>query len=58
MENKKLIINNIFNSLREGGYFLMGSGESLIGMKVDNIPVKVEESHFYQKPAKDLKKTA
>lgn len=56
VENKKRIVENIFNALKVGGYFGMGSGESLIGIKVDSKPAKIADAHFYEKvPNLDLK---
>ena len=51
VENKKRIVMNIFDALKIGGFFGMGSGESLIGIKVDSKPAKIAEAHFYEKTA-------
>jgi chemotaxis protein methyltransferase CheR len=34
-ENKEAILRNLYNALRPGGFMVLGSGESLIGMKLD-----------------------
>lgn len=49
VENKKKIVENIFNALKIGGHFGMGSGESLIGIQVDSKPKQIAEAHFYEK---------
>lgn len=51
VENKKRIVENIFDALKVGGFFGMGSGESLIGIKVDSKPAKIADAHFYEKIA-------
>lgn len=51
VENKKKIVANIFDALKVGGFFGMGSGESLIGIKVDSKAAKIAEAHFYEKTA-------
>ncbi|EQC49059.1 methyltransferase CheR, SAM binding domain protein [Bacteriovorax sp. BSW11_IV] len=50
-ENKNKILNNIYKSLRPGGYMLLGSGESLIGMKTEFEKVDMEGMTVYRRPA-------
>lgn len=49
-ENKNLILNNIYKSLKPGGFMVLGSGESLIGMKTDFQKVDFEGLTIYQRP--------
>lgn len=51
-ENKESILNNIFKSLKPGGYLLLGSGESLIGFDLPFIQKKIGLMIVFQKPLK------
>ncbi len=50
-ENKKNILNNIYLSLKPGGFLFMGSGENMINMGLPFKQKKVEESMLYFKEA-------
>lgn len=50
-ENKNTILNNIYKSLRPGGFMILGSGESLIGMKTEFEKVDFEGLTIYRRPA-------
>jgi chemotaxis protein methyltransferase CheR len=49
-DKKAQILEHLFNALKPGGYFFMGSGESTIGMKTDFKPVKLKNGLIYQRP--------
>lgn len=48
-ENKKNILEQIYHSLKPGGFLVLGAGESLIGMKLNFKHVEIEGAWFYQK---------
>lgn len=48
-DNRKKILNNLHSSLKVGGYFFMGSGESLIGTKLKMDHVSSEGTIIYKK---------
>ena len=48
-ENKRIIVNNLFHSLKEGGHLFLGSGESLIGTKVPYCQEKIGKSLIFRK---------
>lgn len=49
MENKKKILEDIYNALKPGGFLVFGAGESMIGIKLNFKHVEIEGSWFYQK---------
>lgn len=49
-ENKKKILDNIFSSLKPGGYLFLGTGESLIGIQTDFERVSLDQGTVYKKP--------
>lgn len=53
IEGKKEILNKLTSKLNAGGYLILGSGESLLGLSQDYELVMVEGAAFYRK--KDLK---
>lgn len=48
-KNKNEILNNIFSSIRPGGYLFMGNGESLIGMQTGFERISLEGLTVYQR---------
>ncbi len=50
--NKNNILNNIYASLKVGGYLFMGNGESLIGMNTKFEKVTIDNYTMYKKVAK------
>lgn len=49
-EKKQLILEHLYDALKPGGYFFMGSGESTIGMETKFRPVKLNDVLIYQRP--------
>jgi chemotaxis protein methyltransferase CheR len=49
MENKKLILDNIFKSLLPGGYLFLGTGESLIGIANDFERISFDAGAVYRR---------
>jgi chemotaxis protein methyltransferase CheR len=48
-ENKKLILDKIYSSLKPGGYMFLGTGESLIGIATDFERVAFDGGAVYRK---------
>lgn len=48
-ENKRKILENVYNALKPGGFLVFGAGESLIGVKLPFKHIEVEKAWFYQK---------
>lgn len=55
IENKQKIMEKLYNSLKPGGYLVMGAGESLIGSNVKLEHENVGQSMFFKKPELLLK---
>jgi len=51
VENKIKVINEIWNRLNPGGYLVLGSAESLIGLSQDFEQLSHESAVFYRKKA-------
>lgn len=51
-QNKNVILNNIYASLKVGGYLFMGNGESLIGMDTKFERVTLDNYTLYRKNSK------
>jgi chemotaxis protein methyltransferase CheR len=49
MDNKKIILDNIFKSLIPGGYLFLGTGESLIGINNDFERISFDAGAVYRK---------
>jgi len=49
MENKKKILENIYNSLKVGGLLFMGAGESLIGLNLPMEQNQLAKAFCYRK---------
>lgn len=49
-DNKQNIMNNIYDSLKPGGFLVFGAGESLIGMTHQFQQVQFEGAMLFQKP--------
>lgn len=50
-ENKQKILSNLAESLKPGGFLILGAGESLIGMKLPFKHIELEGAWFYRKEA-------
>jgi chemotaxis protein methyltransferase CheR len=48
--NKQKIINKLFDALMPGGFLILGSGESMIGLKTDFVQVQAGSALAYAKP--------
>lgn len=48
-ENKKMILDNIYQSLKPGGYLFLGTGESLIGIQTEFERVAFESGAVYRR---------
>lgn len=57
-ENKQMIMQKLYDSLREDAFLLMGSGESLIGTDISLTQSSVDGAMFFQKSAQQFKKAA
>lgn len=57
-DNKQAIMHKLYTSLKNDGFLLMGSGESLIGTNVELNQSIVEGAMFFTKPIEQLKKAA
>lgn len=51
-ENKEAIMHHLYKSMKEGGFLVMGAGESLIGSEVDLKQETVGQSMFFKKAEK------
>ncbi len=49
IENKNKVINNLYKSLKPGGFLVLGGAENLIGIKSDFKMVPVEDLMIYRK---------
>lgn len=54
-ENKKDILNRIYESLAPDGYLLLGNGESLIGIDTPFVRITIDGYTIYQKTNKVIK---
>lgn len=52
-ENRERIIQNLYTTLKPGGFLLMGAGESMIGSKVNFEQITFSNMMVFQKPALD-----
>lgn len=50
MDNKKVILQNIFDALKPGGYLILGNGESLIGINLPFDKETFDGLTLYRKP--------
>jgi chemotaxis protein methyltransferase CheR len=48
-ENKKIILDNIYNSLKPGGFLFLGTGESLIGIQTQFERISYDNGAVYRK---------
>jgi len=49
VENKLKILSNLFKSLKKGGYLIMGSGESLIGIETQFESMQFDDFNAFKK---------
>lgn len=57
-ENKQMIMQKLFDSIRSDGFLLMGSGESLIGTDITLTQSSVDGAMFFVKENQTWKKAA
>lgn len=51
VENKKKILDKIYNVLEPGGFLMLGNGESMIGIDNGFERIQLDKSTVFQKPA-------
>jgi len=49
MDNKRKILENIYQALKPGGFLVFGAGESMIGVQLPFDHVEIEGAWFYRK---------